>query len=83
MRKSKMSRVDVATGAQMPLDFDPTSIRTLCEPRLGSVHAGVQPGVLPSRPRISKIQVANAVTRTRSVCTSYAKPNLVLWKRDG
>jgi hypothetical protein len=39
-----MSRVDLATEAQTPVDFDPTSIRTLGEPQLGSVHIGVQPG---------------------------------------
>jgi len=37
----------------MPKDFDPTSIRTLFEPSLGSVHYGVQPEALPSQPRIS------------------------------
>ena len=54
MRKSEMSRVDVATETQMPIDFDPTSIRTLGEPSLGSVHAGVQSRVLPSQERISE-----------------------------
>ena len=49
-----MSRVDVATEAQKPENFDPTSIRTLSEPLLDSVQIGVQPGVLPSRERIAR-----------------------------
>ena len=32
MRKSKMSRGDVAPKAQKPVDFDPTSIRTPGKP---------------------------------------------------
>jgi hypothetical protein len=53
MRKSEMSRVDLATVAQLPVDYDPTSIRTLGEPQFSSVHIGVQSGVLPSQPRIA------------------------------
>ena len=78
-----MSRGDVATRARMPVDFDLTSIRTLYEPHKGSVPVGVQPGVLPSQPRISKIQVAYAVTRTRPVRASCARPSLAFRKRKG
>ena len=53
-----MSRVDLATKAQTPVDFNPTSICTPREPEEGSVHIGVQSGALPSQPRIACIQVA-------------------------
>ena len=78
MRKLEMSRGDVATEAQTPVDFGPTSMRTLGEPLTGSVQIGVQPGVLPSQPRIVCIQVAVAVTRTRSVCAGMVRSALTV-----
>lgn len=77
MRKSKMSRVDVATKAQSPLNFDPASIRSLFEPNFGSLPVEVQFWMLPSKGRDYYLPGCIAVTRTRFLHASVFSQSFI------